>query len=467
MKGLGVASVVILLAATAGRADCVSSNELISARATQPNRAAGPVAWTGTTLAVAKTESNPARSIWVGIHDPSGAAIRDVKVVDTAADGPQALLWTGSDLGLFYEPVGQLRYQRLAADGTPIGGPVPVPHLIFADDEFDFAWDPTREAHLILHRVTQGPETGLWLTAIGRDGSVKLDRPLYTFLASPALPRIAVAANGTIGIFFVHATTAGTSLLRLDAQDRFVSPVTIATQTAIDLAVAVRGNQFGIARQVAIAGGKTEIRWLVVDSNAATVVSDRLLVSPNGVDVAPVSLVAAPDEWALGYDDSALGFRTHPGEYRLHRFTQTGTAISNTVFSFERLRATVLTRHPFVWNGSAYVSSVAKFISPVEGTDSYLLRHCPLSGRPSADRTIVRLLETVNFSANATGGTPNYRYQWDFGDHSLTEGGPTMTHRYDRYGTYTVTLTTTDDAGGKSVVTLAVQVVRGKNRAVR
>lgn len=467
MKGLAAASVVALLTALAVQGDCVSSNELISIRATQPNRVAGPVAWTGTSLAIAKNEHSTAKPIWIGIYDQNGTLLRDVKVVDQAAAGAQALLWTGSDFGLFYEPVGQLRYQRIAADGTPIGGPVQVPHLIFPDDEFDFAWDPTRQAHLILHRVTQGPEVGLWLTAIGRDGSVKLDRPLYSFLAEVALPRIAVASNGTVGIFFVHGTTPGTSFLRVDAQDRFVAPVTIAPQTPLDVAVAARGNELGLARQVSVAGGKTEIHWMVVDTNAATVVSDRLLVAPSGVDVAPVALVAAPDEWALGYDDSALGFRSHSGEYRLHRFTQTGTTISNTVFAAERVRATLLTRHPFVWNGSAYVSSVAKFVSPVEGSDSYLLRHCPLIGRPSADRTIVRLLETVTFSASASGGTPGYRHQWDFGDHAQVETAPTFQHRYDRLGTYTITLTTTDDAGGRSVATMTVQVVRGKNRAVR
>lgn len=467
MKRLRLASAVALLTAMAAQGDCVSSIDLISARASALNRTAGPVAWTGTSLAIAKNEHNAAKSIWIAIHDPNGGLVREVKVVETATEGAQALLWTGSDLGLFFDPVGQLRYQRIAADGTPIGGPVQVPHLIFPDDEFDFAWDPTRDAHLVLHRVTQGPEVGLWLTAIGRDGSVKLDRLLYTFIAPTALPRIAVASNGTLGIFFLHATVPGTSFLRLDAQDRFSAPVTIATPTPIEIAVAPRGNQFGVARQVSTTGGRTEIRWLVVDTNATTVVSDRLLVAPRGTDVAPAALVAAPDEWALGYDDSALGFRLHPGEYRLHRFTQTGTAISNTVFSVERLRATVLTRHPFVWTGSAYVSTVAQFISPAQGSDSYLLRHCPLIGRPTADRTVVRLLDTVNFSATASGGTPGYRYEWDFGDHSRIDTGPTIPHRYDRYGTYTVTLTTTDDAGGVSVTTVTVQVVRGKNRAVR
>jgi PKD domain len=465
MKGL--ASAVVLLIAIAAQGDCVSSIDLISARASEPNRVAGPIAWTGTHLAIAKTENAAPRPIWIELRNAEGHVVREVKAIDATTAPAQALLWTGQDLGLFFDPVGRVRYQRLAADGTPIGGVVELPHLIFADDEFDYAWDPTRDAHLVLHRVTQGPGVGLWLTAIGRDGSVKFDRLLYSFLADVALPKLAVAANGTIAVFFIHASIPGTSMLRVDAQERFLAPVTIAPTTPFELAVAARGNQIGVARQVPTTGGRTEIRWVVVDTNAAVVVSDRLLVSPRGLDVAPVSLVAAPDEWALGYNDSQLGFREHAGEYRLHRFTQTGAQISNTVFTIERVRATVLSRHPLVWNGSAYVSTVSQFVSTTQGSDSYLLRHCPLIGLPQADRNIVRLLDTVNFTASASGGLPGYRFEWDFGDNSRSDSGPTIAHRFDRYGTYTVTLTTTDDAGGRSVTTLTVQVVRGKNRAVR
>jgi len=466
MKGLIAA--VLALVAIAAQADCVSSNELISLRANDPNRAAGPIAWTGSVLGVAKNENNAAKSIWFGLYDEQAILIRETKVVDASFDGAQALLWTGSDFGLYYiEPLGGHRYQRVAADGTPIGGAVVMPHGIFPEDEFDFAWDATRDVQLVLHRVTQGPETGLWLTGVARDGSIRFDRMLYSFVATIALPRVAVASNGTIGIFFNHASVVGTSFIRVDAQERYLAPVTISPVATGDVAVAVRGNQFGVARQVAITGGKTEIRWMVVDTNATTVVSERLLVSPRGIDVAPVALVATPNEWALGYDDSALGFRTLAGEYRLRRFTQTGTTISDTQFSADRLRSTFLTRHPFIWTGNAFVSSVSMVISAAQGSDSYLVRHCPLIGRPSTDKSVVRLLDPINFTASASGGTPDYTYEWDLGDLSRVENGATIQHKYDRYGTYTITLTTRDVAGATHVTTTTVKVVAGKNRAVR
>ena len=58
--------------------------------------------------------------------------------------------------------------------------------------------------------------------------------------------------------------------------------------------------------------------------------------------------------------------------------------------------------------------------------------------------------ESASFAAEATGGKPPYYYNWSF------PGGspPTSTSRlqdviYDATGTYTGTVTVTDDAGGK------------------
>lgn len=468
MRGL-LTAVILLADVTARAADCVSINQLVSSRGSVLNRTAGPIAFSGSTLGVVKVESNFTKSIWFGLYDEQLNAVRsDVKVVEGSLDGAQALLWSGSDFGLFYiEPFGFPRYHRIASDGTPIGGPVALPHGIFPEDEFSFAWDPFREAHLVLHSMTQGPENGLWLTAIGRDGSVKFDRLLYTFIALPALPRVAAASNGTIAVLFEHKLVPGTSYLRIDAQERFIAPTQVSSLQARRVAIAGRGNEFGIARQVAITGGRTEIRWAVVDAAGATVVSDRTLVTPRGIDVAPVSLVATPTEWALAYDESVPGFREFPGEYRLRRVTRTGALLSDTQFSSESLRASFLTKFPFVWTGSAFISSVARFISSSEGSDSYLLRHCPLIGTATSDLTIVRLLDPIRFTATATGGNPDYKYEWDFGDTSLVNAGPSVTHRYNRFGTYTVTLTTTDQAGGRHVATLVIRVVPGKNRAVR
>ena len=68
----------------------------------------------------------------------------------------------------------------------------------------------------------------------------------------------------------------------------------------------------------------------------------------------------------------------------------------------------------------------------------------------------------INFSG--TGSTDEdgsvTDYAWDFGD-GVTAGGETVTHIYENAGTYTVTLTVTDDKGGTDTVTAQVVAKEG------
>jgi PKD repeat protein len=66
--------------------------------------------------------------------------------------------------------------------------------------------------------------------------------------------------------------------------------------------------------------------------------------------------------------------------------------------------------------------------------------------------------QTFQFQSNSSGAIANYR--WDFGDGTIIEAGqPTVTHTYNRAGTYNVTLTIRDANGTQSSVTLPVNVV--------
>ncbi|UCH43708.1 MAG: DUF4349 domain-containing protein [Dehalococcoidales bacterium] len=63
-----------------------------------------------------------------------------------------------------------------------------------------------------------------------------------------------------------------------------------------------------------------------------------------------------------------------------------------------------------------------------------------------ANKTSVDEGEKVRFYGEAFGGFPPYSYQWDFGDkNTSTEENPVHTYRSD--GSYTVSLTVTDDRG--------------------
>jgi len=56
--------------------------------------------------------------------------------------------------------------------------------------------------------------------------------------------------------------------------------------------------------------------------------------------------------------------------------------------------------------------------------------------------------EVVTVDASTTFGGNPVTYTWDFGDTSPPIDGKTMTHSYTEAGTYTITLTVTDAAGG-------------------
>jgi PKD repeat protein len=57
---------------------------------------------------------------------------------------------------------------------------------------------------------------------------------------------------------------------------------------------------------------------------------------------------------------------------------------------------------------------------------------------------------TVNFDLDLDGGTPPYKWKWDFGDgQNSVEANQGLSHVYDKPGTYMVEVTI-DDAGGDS-----------------
>jgi PKD repeat protein len=57
---------------------------------------------------------------------------------------------------------------------------------------------------------------------------------------------------------------------------------------------------------------------------------------------------------------------------------------------------------------------------------------------------------TVTFDLDLDGGTPPYKWKWDFGDGQKgTEANPQLAHVYEKPGTYMVEVTI-DDSGGDS-----------------
>jgi outer membrane protein assembly factor BamB len=68
----------------------------------------------------------------------------------------------------------------------------------------------------------------------------------------------------------------------------------------------------------------------------------------------------------------------------------------------------------------------------------------------------------VNFEASAHGGLPPYSFAWTFGDG--TDGaGPSPVHDFAAQGTYTVTVTVTDEAGSHESTHMTITVTAGSS----
>jgi PKD repeat protein len=65
---------------------------------------------------------------------------------------------------------------------------------------------------------------------------------------------------------------------------------------------------------------------------------------------------------------------------------------------------------------------------------------------------------SIQLFGAATGGTPPYSYEWDFGDNKRPSDEQNPNHIYTDAGTYTVTLTVTDNAGDSATDTAEVTV---------
>jgi len=104
------------------------------------------------------------------------------------------------------------------------------------------------------------------------------------------------------------------------------------------------------------------------------------------------------------------------------------------------------------------LSNVREEIERIKGRMQYLertsamslirvrLEQAKLDVEFSAGSTRVKTGEEVQFWPEVAGGFSPYSYQWDFGD-GETSTAQVPTHRYDSDGTYTVSLTVTDDRG--------------------
>jgi hypothetical protein len=456
---------LILIAAAVSAADCVSEVRLVSTRSSVPNLVAGPSSWSGNSLAVAKTEEGVPGAVWVGVYDESLQTLVEDRPVAGNARLIVALLWNGSEHGLFYTTTSDtMVLQRLSAAGEPIGDPIPVTsgRTVYTSDQLDAVWSSALNAYVTGHSVSQGSR-GLWLTVVERNGAVRSDRLVPVSASPKSALKLAVTDSGIIGAFF-NNSIGSLVFARAAAQ----GGITVRTMTpgAEFIAVTAQDGMFVVTHSAPFESNRTEVRWFVVDTSQQIVRADATLVTPSGEDAWPLALISNGEELALSYIDAPRGEQGIEKTYRLRRFEMDGTQISDTRFSAEFVAfSRAQSPYPFAWSGTSYLSAAVQAAS--DRLNSYLLRFCPLRAEIVSPSRTIRVGDLVTFSATASGGVPDYQFSWIFPAEIGPKKGQTLVRTFPRTGTYDVTLEVTDFTGAITRQTITVNVIRPKTRAVR
>jgi hypothetical protein len=466
-------AILVSLGVVAAQGQCVSLLRSQAQISQFPNRPAANVAWTGSSYGVLKVEPQTrSYPIYFALTDSELIQQNsDVLVADNTLNGPIALIWTGTEFGLFYQDVGlQLYLQRIDAHGTPLPPAIPIQpnRAQVSGMEYDIAWNPVLNAYVIVHTIPVTSDRGFYLTTVNIEGAVVSDRVITYLFAIDATPRVAVTANGSMGIlwqredgfwFALHAPSTEPISVQLQAGAPGTRPF-----------LATNGSSFRFVFTYFPGGSaKPELHWVAIDA-AGIPVPEKKIVSGTGIDIKAISLIwnGATGEYALVYVDAPSGLGVFPTDTRLRRMTPAGTAITDTEFSPDVTKYDYATRYPVIFNGSAYVGEIDRFKSNVEGSEAYLVRHCPLRLNVRADQgSNVPVGTTVTLRANTFGGFGNYTYFWDFGDLNQTPGPGVITHKYDRLGTYTVSVTVTDAQGSRQTASFNVVVSRPKPRIAK
>ncbi|HEV7242767.1 MAG TPA: PKD domain-containing protein [Thermoanaerobaculia bacterium] len=460
------AAAVLILTAVAAAADCVTATRLISTRSSNPNLVAGPVAWSGSVLGVAKTQEGVANAIWFAVYGEDLQTLVGDRLVASDSREITELVWTGTEFGLFYRTNNQrLHLQRLSMMGDSIGAPIAITsnRTVYTGDEIDVEWSSALEAYVVARIISQGGFKGPWITIVNRDGTPRSDRQLTVFASPQSNLSLAVTDTGVIGMFFVNLN--GTlSFARIG--ETGPSDVRAISQVPGDfIETAATGNYFVVVHSVAN-GLNTEIRWLVVDTSHQILRADQFFLQGSGANSWPLALISGNGELAMAYIDAPDSDDPLDKTYRLRRFTLDGTVLTDTRFAAADIgSARAESAYDFVWSGTSYLQ--AAFRESPDRLNSQLLRFCPLSAEIVTDRTVGRPNQPVVFTAVPQGGVPSYSYAWTFGDPERVFRTQVVSRTYDRTGTYTATLTVTDNAGAIVTTTYTINVVNAKRRSVR
>ena len=463
---IALAVTLCAFAVSAAAADCNSNYILTSQAGIQPNRPAGPVAWNGSVLAVARVIPNT--PITLSTYDANLNLLTPERVVTTSLYAHSVrLISDGNKFALvFFTTTGTIAFQELLPDGSPLGPErrIAGAHGVFNEQDLDAIYNAALDLWEVLYTVPVGADLGVWLTTFhSKTSGPVTDARLQIFVSTvQALPRIAAATNGNIAISWYRplADVNTYFIATYDPSLTFALNTVIGPTNVSAPLLTSNGTGFALAYQAPVSGG-TELRWSRFNVVGAVTSPDARLLIGSGIDVFPTALIwnALLNEWAVVYIDASIGLQVFPGDYRIRRLTPSGALISDTIFTPDSLRSTIDGHFNAVTSGPAYYGSIDRLVSNAEGWDSYVVKHCPLDASLKAENLTPVTRQPFTFTASASGGVAPYTYTWDFGDFTEQRHEQVFKHPYERTGTYTVTLTVTDSLGDKAVRTTTVVVV--------
>ena len=307
------------------------------------------------------------------------------------------------------------------------------------------------------------------MTVVSTTGEVLSDAQVSVFITPPAQPQVFALPDGRVGVIWVRRDETPALTLAEVSASGATRTGTVSERDILAARAATDGTTILIIFSSSTPSGGSELRYAQFDLNANRTKSDSFFLAGKGVDIVPSQLTwnSTLSEWALTYIDAVVGLNIFPGEMRLRRFTSPTATPSDTVLSPNPLHSRLVAAFPLVFLDGAYIASIQRTISRSEGSESYLIKFCPLVATATVDHPVWRPFLPVRFTASASGGTPPYAYDWQFGDNDSARGTVAQ-HIYQNPGTYTVTLTATDAAGAVGITHTAVVItVASKQRVVR
>ena len=471
----GACAGIFLLTAAGMRAQCVPTARTITTIGNVPSLVAGPIATSGTVLGLAKsdiTTGTPA-VFFATFNSSLNPLTPDRQIADSSANGAVALVSNGSEFALFYQAQNlTMMMQRIDAIGNPIGAVIPIAnHIWNAGDEFDVAYSPARNVYGIARTVTLGSDRGLYVTIISTTGTVISDTLVSFFFSPPASPRLTPLPDGSFAMVWKRTGSDSQSLVfSIVAPSGSLKSNTVSERNVSDARIASDGSTILIIYSSAVTGG-TELRYAQFDLSASTTTADSPFITGTGSDILPLQLQWNPalSEWTLTYIDAAFGFSTFT-ETRLRRFPSptTGTP-SDTLLSPDPVHSRLTAPYPLVFLNGGYIGSIQTITSRSLGSESYLVKLCPFFVTAAANPAVNHGFTPITFTANPSGGTPAYTFNWEFGDNDSGQG-QVVQHIYRTPGTYVATLTARDAAGATVILKVPVQIIAttpGRQRAVK